>query len=189
MSKSPTISLQAYTLEPSLDNAALPTNNKTNYLSNDEKGRSTKEFWATDAVHGFRSHTTTDGSRSSGRYETKPASNHLPIHGPSPDPSLIEAGMFPALYHDAALESTMQSPRQELHPETVIKLLRATVKKIICSETTVPSQHRSKVGRTTQDWHKLRIGMCNLAHLLHTNSNQTHGYYPSFNLDKTSIAT
>ncbi|KAH7718416.1 hypothetical protein AAVH_14098 [Aphelenchoides avenae] len=51
----------------------------------------------------------------------------------------------------------MQSPRQELHPETVIKLLRATVKKIICSETTVPSQHRSKVGRTTQDWHKLRI--------------------------------
>lgn len=62
------------------------------------------------------------------------------------------------LYHDAALDSKMQSLRRELSPKTVIKLLEATVKNIICSEVVMYSPDHSKLDDTIQTWHTLGTG-------------------------------
>lgn len=157
-----TISAETDKSEPSVNDAAFSGDNKTNYPNRVEKRPSDKESSASPgadgAAHRLGRHTMTVGLPSLRPYDMKPASSHFPSGALSPDPTLNEADMFSDHHHYAALDNKMQPPRQEPRPNMVIKLLEATVKKIICSEVITYYPESSKLDHTIQTWHELWKG-------------------------------
>lgn len=153
-----TIPSEHNTLEPSVDAAGLPVNSGNNLPMGIQRRPTEKEYAELLAydVAAYRSkrQSITSKLTYSGRSDKGPASSHSSFKGPTRK----EAGIACDLGRDTACSNEMQLSRRELRPETVIKLLAATVKKIICSEAIVNSPARSRLDRTIHAWHELGTG-------------------------------
>lgn len=155
------ISLESYC--PVVTTPGSPDSEERNDSTNNQSQRLKKECSespsADDESHMLKPRTITDDSPSANSHATGPNSSNEPssLLSRLADHSSKKINFFSKLNTAHALK--LVHPRSELRPETVVRLLEATVKNIICAEVVKNFTDRTKLDSTIQSWHELGTGM------------------------------